>query len=57
MDDRVTSRRRFLQVLGAGSMLAIDPLGVLGGLAPVTDVTNPLEYYPSRDWEKARSTA
>src|SRR6266542_1284264 len=46
------SRRRFLRILGAGSLIALTPLDVLGGLAPVPDIANPLDYYPARDWEK-----
>jgi nitrate reductase alpha subunit len=52
MESNLTTRRRFLHMLGAGSLLAMDPLGVLGGLAPVAEIPNPLEHYPSRDWEK-----
>ncbi len=47
-----TSRRRFLQLLGAGGLAAIAPSNVLGALAPVEEIANPLEFYPSRDWEK-----
>jgi nitrate reductase alpha subunit len=46
------SRRRFLSFLGAGGLLALTPLDVLAGLAPIPDIANPLDHYPSRDWEK-----
>jgi nitrate reductase alpha subunit len=48
----LTTRRRFLHLMGAGGLMAMTPLDLLGGLAPVVDVTNPLEFYPSRDWER-----
>ncbi len=44
-------RRAFLKSLGAGAAFLASPMDVLGGLAPV-DVTNPLDHYPSRGWEK-----
>jgi nitrate reductase alpha subunit len=46
------TRRDLLQLLGASSLLLMAPLDVLGGLAPRNDIDNPLEHYPSRDWEQ-----
>src|SRR5688500_17013675 len=48
----LTSRRQLLHGLGADGALALTPRALHGGLAPVTEVVNPLDYYPSRDWEK-----
>ncbi len=46
------SRREFLKFSGAGAglLLAGEPLFAL--LAPAANTDNPLDYYPSRDWEK-----
>jgi nitrate reductase alpha subunit len=46
------TRRTFLQYLGAGSLAALSPLDVLGGLTPVAEIENPLKHYPDRDWER-----
>jgi len=46
------TRRDFLQLLGAGAVLLVQPLDVLGALAPAQDVANPLEHYPNRGWEQ-----
>ncbi|CAN5338125.1 hypothetical protein BH09PLA1_BH09PLA1_00140 [soil metagenome] len=46
------SRRKFLSILGAGSLLALTPIDVLAALVPIPDIANPLDYYPTRDWEK-----
>ncbi|CAN5492605.1 hypothetical protein BH09PLA1_BH09PLA1_02690 [soil metagenome] len=46
------SRRRFLSVLGAAGLIALTPMDVLGALAPIPEIANPLDYYPSRGWEK-----
>ena len=43
------TRRRFL---GFTSVLAANPLDVLGSLAPAQDIKNPLAHYPERGWEK-----
>ncbi len=47
------SRRRFLKATATiiGSALAADALG-LQGFRFVPDIPNPLQFYPSRDWEK-----
>ncbi|MBI3088456.1 MAG: molybdopterin-dependent oxidoreductase [Candidatus Omnitrophica bacterium] len=48
------TRRQFLKLSGAagiGLYLASRELS-LWALEPVTEVDNPLAYYPSRDWEK-----
>ncbi len=48
------TRRQFLKMSGAaglGLYLATRELS-LWALAPVTEVDNPLAYYPSRDWEE-----
>jgi nitrate reductase alpha subunit len=45
-------RRRFLQFFGVGAIIVATPLDVLSALSPVEDIKNPLDYYPSRDWEK-----
>ena len=45
------SRRRFLQLGLAGLAMATGG-PVFAALKLVQDVDNPLEYYPSRDWEK-----
>jgi len=48
------TRRQFLKLSGAagiGLYLASQELS-LWALEPVTEVDNPLAYYPSRDWEK-----
>ncbi|MBI4368788.1 MAG: molybdopterin-dependent oxidoreductase [Elusimicrobia bacterium] len=46
------SRREFLKLsgTGAGLLLASEPLFAL--LKPIVTTENPLDYYPSRDWEK-----
>ncbi|MBI4387346.1 MAG: molybdopterin-dependent oxidoreductase, partial [Elusimicrobia bacterium] len=46
------SRREFLKYSGAGALvlLANEPLFAL--LRPTAASDNPLDYYPSRDWEK-----
>jgi len=46
------SRRRFIQMAGAGGAAAIAWRAGLGGLAPVPGQTNPLDFYPARDWER-----
>ena len=46
------SRRRFIQLLGAGGIALMKPLDVLGALVPVQEIANPLDFYPTRDWEK-----
>lgn len=47
------SRRRFIKTTIAitGTALAADALG-LQGLRFVPEIKNPLQFYPSRDWEK-----
>jgi nitrate reductase alpha subunit len=48
------TRRQFLKLSGAagiGLYLASQELS-LWALEPVTEVDNPLAYYPARDWEK-----
>ena len=49
---RGPTRRDFLQLLGAGAVFLVQPLDVLGALAPAQDVGNPLEHYPNRGWEQ-----
>ena len=51
MDGKL-SRRDFLKSagVGAGLLVANEPLFAL--LKPVVTTDNPLDYYPSRDWEK-----
>ncbi len=46
------SRRGFLKLSGSGAALlfANEPLFAL--LKPIVTTDNPLDYYPSRDWEK-----
>lgn len=46
------SRREFFKYAGTGAMaiLASEPLFAL--LKPIVSVDNPLDYYPSRGWEK-----
>jgi len=46
------TRRGFLQLVGATSVLAAGPLDVLGALAPRGDIGNPLDHYPNRGWEQ-----
>ncbi len=46
------SRRGFLQIAGTGALFLGSPLDVLGSLAGVDSIDNPLEHYPHRDWEK-----
>ncbi len=46
------SRRRFLALLSAGAAAVIAPPRLLGALAPIPEIENPLEHYPQRDWEK-----
>jgi nitrate reductase alpha subunit len=48
------SRRDFLKAaLTAGAALGVtSPALALSALAPAVDVANPLEHYPSRDWER-----
>ena len=48
------TRRAVLGILaaGSGSLLYSDPLFALQDLAGVTDIPNPLEHYPKRDWEE-----
>jgi nitrate reductase alpha subunit len=46
------SRRDFLRLLGAGGVAAATPLNLLAALSPIPEIANPLEHYPSRDWEK-----
>ncbi len=50
--DSGLSRRQFLGTLGAGAAMFLAPTRVLGNLSVVSAVTNPLEHYPSRGWEK-----
>ncbi len=45
------NRRRFLQTLGAGTLAAWGWNPVSSALAAIQGVSNPLEYYPGRDWE------
>jgi len=47
------TRRRFLSLLGAGSAAILAPARVLAALTPIPEIQNPLDYYPSRGWEKA----
>ncbi|MBI4249387.1 MAG: molybdopterin oxidoreductase, partial [Elusimicrobia bacterium] len=46
------SRRQFITYSGAGAgvLLSSEPLFAL--LKPIVTTDNPLDYYPSRDWEK-----
>ncbi len=47
------SRRDFLRLASAGSVLAASPWKALaGGLRQDEKIENPLTHYPSRDWEK-----
>src|SRR5687767_12992410 len=52
MNSAQLSRRRFLAALSATGLAALTPLDVLGALAPVPEIPNPLDHYPSRGWEK-----
>jgi len=52
MNNPGPSRRNFLGALGASAAAAFTPLDLLGALAPLPEITNPLEFYPVRDWEK-----
>lgn len=46
------SRRGFLAALGGAAALFAVPRQVLAGLGPIAGITNPLEHYPNRGWEK-----
>lgn len=47
------SRRQFLKMaVTAAAALTIKPSLGLRALQPIPEITNPLEYYPTRDWEK-----
>ena len=45
------SRRSFLKI-GAGGAALLGGGSLLSALDFITDIDNPLEYYPSRDWEQ-----
>ncbi len=45
------SRRGFLQMIGVGTCVLAGPMDVLGALAPLQDIENPLDHYPNRGWE------
>ncbi|WP_435181150.1 molybdopterin-containing oxidoreductase family protein [Halorussus sp. AFM4] len=48
------SRRDFIRGAGAGAVGALltSDWGATQGVEPVTEVKNPLESYPNRDWER-----
>ncbi|MCC6546605.1 molybdopterin-dependent oxidoreductase [Candidatus Sumerlaeota bacterium] len=51
-DDIALTRRNFIKILGVGGISLLGWQQGLGGLTALDSIANPLEYYPSRDWEK-----